>query len=243
MAIENVGYRPKDNLIRWAAVEREVRRDQIANPTCLELGSNFGFMSASFAEAVPASRVFSIEGSFGTGNEGGTTRLPADQIGLSQGIKKHQDVLEAHGLKNNYICLGLADSAMINRLLQAGIFFDYQICFSVFHWILDVSDSKDHQKILVDCLQLARTTFIELPDMRQPDSHPLPRIYQDYATIPQAINEACMKNRVDVRITYLCSCPWYGTRDTYRIDNLSRGPNTRNATTDEIISAIGFPTA
>ena len=229
MAIENAGYRPEHNLVRWAAIEREVRRDR--DVTCLEIGSNFGFISSSIAKTFQ-SRVFSIEGSFGTGNAGTARKLSAEEVKASPGIQKHLETRAEHGLSNNIICPGLADAWMFERLLAARIVFDYAISLSVFHWVVDASKGYgDDRRILANHLRIARTTFMELPAMTQ--GRPLPNIYRDYATIPQAISQACP----EARITYLCSCDWYGTRDTYRID-MPVEPSGHS--TEIILAALGL---
>jgi hypothetical protein len=218
--IQNVGYRLADNEIRWPLIRRELLRDGLedANPLCLEIGSNFGYFSLNIANAYPNGRIFSVEGSFGTGNDGGKDRKASPEIRRTPGIQTHAAIRDRLNLSNDTICLGVADASTFKSIIAREILFDYQVSLSVFHWIVDASAPLQLPagEILADHLRIAKTTFIELPAMSQ--GKPLPSIYRDYATIPQAVSESCKRHGLNVRITYLGSCPWYGTRDTYRID-------------------------
>jgi hypothetical protein len=143
MTIENVGYRPADNLKRWRWIEAEIDRDQIASPCCLEIGSNYGFMSLNLAKARPLGRVFSLEGSFGTGNAGSSDKKDANAIVATPGIQKHLQIRNRLGLTNNFVCVGLADAQTFKRIIRRNIAFDYLISFSVFHWVVDASGKSN----------------------------------------------------------------------------------------------------
>jgi hypothetical protein len=219
--IPNAGYRLNDNITRWQAIRCEIKAEKKAlqKKTIIEFGSNFGFLSLSMAAEFANGSVYSIEGSFGTGNEGGNHAKKASEITLSKGIQSHLAIRNKYNLNNNYILPGIADNNLFKRIIDAGIQFDYQLSLSVFHWIVDASkngESKNAREILANHLRLARTTFIELPDMKQ--GKPLPDVYKDYSSIAHAIAATCSEFGLRVRITYLCTCKWYGFRDTFRID-------------------------
>lgn len=241
--IPNVGYRLADNELRWPLIRRELLRDgrDGSKPLCLEIGSNFGYFSLNIANTLPNGRIFSVEGSFGTGNDGGKDRKASTEIMHTPGIQTHAEIRDRFELRNDTICLGVADANTFKTLMTQKILFDYQVSLSVFHWIVDASAPLQlpASEILADHLRIAKTTFIELPAMSQ--GKPLPSIYRDYATIPQALSETCKLHGLPVRITYLGSCPWYGTRDTYRIDveDTDRGYDGHSDhTTEAVVSAL-----
>ena len=238
--IPNVGYRPKDNAPRWDMIRPELLAYAAEAMTCLEAGSNFGYFSLRMAQEFPAARVFSIEGSFGTGNEGSGRLKGASEIAETEGVQKHVNLRDGFDLWNNIVCSGVASDATYERLMDAGLRFDYQLSLSVFHWIVDASQptSKSSRRLLADHLRVAHTTFLELPSMEQETA--LPQLYEGYASIPEAIDQACREHGVDVRITRLGSSLWYGTRDTLRVDVISDRDysGSTTGTCDVILSAL-----
>jgi hypothetical protein len=244
--IPTVGYRPNDNEYRWNVLDKEFARDAPDDPCILEIGSNFGYFSLQAAKRFGQGRVFSVEGSYGTGNQGTREVKDGRQIQETDGVRKHLSLRNELELANNIVCLGVVDAGTYKRIAEAGVMFDYQISLSVFHWVVRASRSMgiDPREILADHLRAARTTFIELPDMQQ--RKPLPGIYREYATIPQAINEAAAAYGLGVRITYLGSSAWYGTRDTFRIDlDPAVAPRQRAAElpSERIVEILGVQVA
>ena len=167
--IPNVGYRPTDNEHRWKLIEAEYARDDEYDPCILEIGSNFGYFSLQSAQRFKQGRVFSIEGSYGTGNQGTREIKDPGRIQETDGVRKHLALRDEFDLTNDIVCLGLVDANTYKRIGEAGIAFDYQISLSVFHWVVTASKGfgMDARQILADHLLAARTTFIELPDMTQ----------------------------------------------------------------------------
>lgn len=227
--VPNIGYRPKDNLRRWGFIEREIFAEPSRDFTCLEVGSNYGYMSLALANAYPNARVFSVEGSFGTGNEGTTSMKASDSIVETEGIRSHLRARDALGLWNDVVCCGLVLDSTYERLREARIMFDYQISLSVFHWVVDASKLSlgASRSLLAEHIRAAKVTFLELPSMEQENA--LRGIYGGHESVAEAVVASCSENELDVRVTYLGSCDWYGTRDTFRVEVVSdeRGDGAR----------------
>jgi len=128
--ISNVGYRPKHNKRRLKLIEKNI---DTSNFTLVDIGSNFGYFSLNLAMKYPASMVYSIEGSFGTGNDNVYNK---NKIITTKGIKCHQRLKEKNFIFNNYIVCALMTQGVLKSLHKYNIVFDYQLSLSVFHWIV-----------------------------------------------------------------------------------------------------------
>ena len=233
--VPNVGYRQDDNITRWNYIAPEIDGDKPIS--VLEIGSNFGFMSLNVANKYPKSTVYSIEGSFGTGNSGSSRIKDISEIAETEGIAQHVKIKTDLGLSNNIVMCGIVSEEAYDGFSEAGIVFDYQISFSVFHWVCDVQRKSSTRELLAKHLAAAKTTFLELPSMEQPNA--LKEIYGPHNSVHEAIKACCDEAGMPVRITYLGSCAWYGTRDTFRIDT-----NTvpTNPSESQVIENLGMVT-
>ena len=90
--IKNVGYRTSDNLSRLNLIKQNINTSFF---TLIDIGSNYGYFSLDLALEYPNSKIYSIEGSFGTGNEDVYKTCKSDVVN-STGITTH------NSLKNKY---------------------------------------------------------------------------------------------------------------------------------------------
>ena len=109
---------------------------------------------------------------------------------------------------------------LMKSLLQKNIIFDYQLSLSVFHWIVyerygNHGRPEDIYEMLYDHLSLAKTTFLELPDVKQVTS--LNSIYRHHKNVHEMLIYMKEKYMPDMDIVTLAKSNWYGTRYLYKI--------------------------
>jgi len=222
--IKNIGYRPKDNKSR---IKQIIKNLGSSNFTLLDVGSNYGYFSLFISEKYPNSRVFSVEGSFGTGNEN-VFNTEKKEIGKTKGIRSHYKIKYKYHIFNNHIFCMLMTKDVIEVLLQHNIKFDYQLSLSVFHWIVyekfrNEGLPDDIYGQLSAHLSLAKTTFLELPDIKQRTS--LTPIYKQHSSVYELLLYMKKTYLPDMEIVTLAKYNWYGTRHLYKItiDKLING--------------------
>jgi len=214
--INNIGYRPRDNKRRLRKIFSNL---DSSNFTLLDVGSNYGFFSLCISEKYPNSQVFSVEGSFGTGNED-VVNKNENSIKNTIGIQAHNKLKNKNRLFNNHIFCMLMTIDKIEALLKHSIRFDYQLSLSVFHWIVyekfgNSGEEKEIYKSLQDHLLLANTTFIELPDIKQETS--LMPIYKNHSSVYQLLLHIKNAYLPNMDIVPLTKNNWYGTRYLYKV--------------------------
>jgi hypothetical protein len=235
--IPSYGYRLKDDVKRWQYILPELP-DKDENYTFLDTGSNFGFFSLNLAYKYRQSTVFSVEGSYGTGNKTEETLNIISSPGIISHID-HKFILE---LDNNKIIPNIFDSRHVELLLSQSVCFDFQIGFSVLHWITDISIKKGYIKFIrEDILQffvnypsVANTSFIELPDLNQKST--LGLIFSDFTNIQSAISDLCSEKGLKVNVKKLGTCNWWGVRETLRVDLHER--RDTSASSSQIIKIL-----
>lgn len=130
--------------------------------TVVDWGSNFGWFSVLLSEAFPSSLVWSVEGG-----------LQAD-ASLSAGVSFHEQYLLQNEIDNNRICAANFSGKTFHHLQEEDITFDYQLLFSVVHWVFkwqEYSPSRQSwERNVCTWLRAAKTTFVEMVNPRGPVS-------------------------------------------------------------------------
>ncbi|PTN34155.1 FkbM family methyltransferase [Desulfonatronum sp. SC1] len=209
--IPNVGYRKEHNKYRWDAIVPHIDKDCFK---VLDIGSNYGYFSLSLASHYPNAQIFSIEGEFGTGNQ------------ESKGLKIHHSIKNDHFIYNNFIYNTLLTDDLVKLFNEKSIVFDYQISFSVFHWIVYLKyanngSSQNIKKMFVDQLKMAKTTFLELPSFGQQTS--MSPYYADHDSFDHLFSE--LNRELPLEFEKIGECNWYGKRDLFHIKLLDCKPS------------------
>lgn len=229
--IPNAGYRPQDNPRRLSYIEKEIASNEF---TMLDVGSNFGFFSLNMAKKYPSSKIYSVEGSLGTGNNNNPKNAEK-----SPGVTTHKSIRDKLKLNNNKIFCALLDHKKIKQFADIQLAFDYQISLSTLHWVaLLIPNRKveDSEELLINHLRMARTTFLEVPAVAQRGTT-LSKLYERYKdNIKLTIEGVANKYEEKVSIKHLGSCNFYGTRDTYRIDIGNDNAPLDNSKFEEILN-------
>jgi len=139
-------------------------------------------------------------------------------------------------LFNVFIYDTLLSNEQIREFNDKEIVFDYQISFSVFHWIVYLScgnngNSSEIEKMLLGHLKMAEVTFIELPCISQQTS--LSPLYNLYETTEEMF--FALSQRQPMQFEKLGVCEWYGTRELYRVILLNHKPTEFNPFNEEFI--------
>jgi len=219
--IPNLGYRRKQNEYRLKKILPLIEKRCFK---AIDIGSNYGYFSLNLANYFPNSQIFSIEGSYGTGNK------------ESKGINQQIAIKSRMFLFNVFIYDTLLSNEQIREFNDKEIVFDYQISFSVFHWIVYLScgnngNSSEIEKMLLGHLKMAEVTFIELPCISQQTS--LSPLYNLYETTEEMF--FALSQRQPMQFEKLGVCEWYGTRELYRVILLNHKPTEFNPFNEEFI--------
>jgi len=214
--IRNIGYRLRDNKSRYEQMKPHITKK---NFSLLDVGSNFGYFSLSLSLDYPNSRVFSVEGSYGTGNEDMYGKPDYDFV-KSKGLQTHLKYKRKHSVFNNHIFCMLMTKNQLDALHQKNIRFDYQLSLSVFHWIAYEKYGNDGDplklyQLLVKQITLANKTFIELPDIEQQTS--LSPAYKGHDSMHSVLTHVKNNFINDMEFELLGSHKWCGNRDLYKI--------------------------
>lgn len=233
--IPNIGYRPKDNKSRYKLVKNNIKK---SNFYLLEVGSNFGYFSLKLSMNFPNSKIFSVEGSFGTGNEWIHNKSD-EKIVNSKGIQVHSRLKEIHHIFNNSIICTLMTEDKLDKICQKKTRFDYQLNLSVFHWIAYERYGNNGNpdclyKLLAKQISIANITFIELPDLNQENS--LSPIYRNHRNMSELLQYLKDKFLPDMQFELLGRHNWYGSRELFKI-SLDR-VITRRANLSEIAEIL-----
>lgn len=202
--IPNIGYRKEHNLYRMNAIQPHINKKCFK---ALDIGSNYGYFSLNIANNYPNSQVFSIEGEFGTGNK------------ENKGLKIHNAVKNDLKIFNNFIYHKLMTEDLILKFNEKNYIFDYQISFSVFHWIVYLKyknngAAQDIKNMLINHLIMSNTTFLELPSFTQDTSmSPLYANYDSFDHLFSSINKD-----IPLKFKKIGECDWYGKRELFCID-------------------------
>jgi len=216
--IANVGYRTNHNVSRLKLITNNIEN---ANFSLVDIGSNYGYFSLSLAKKFANSWVYSVEGSYGTGNEG-VFNTEKKHITETKGIQTHRQEKEVHQIYNNSIFCTLLTAEKLQLLHDHKIVFDYQLSLSVFHWVVhekfeNSGDPESIYELLCQHLTLAKTTFLELPDFNQETSmSPAYANHKDFPAIIRYLND---QYGLYMQVELLGEHKWYGKRSLYKITN------------------------
>jgi len=212
--IPNLGYRRKQNEYRLKKILPLIEKKCFK---AIDIGSNYGYFSLNLANIFPNSQIFSVEGSYGTGNK------------ENKGINEQTTIKNRHFLFNVFIYDTLLGGELISEFNDKGIVFDYQISFSVFHWIVYLrygnnGAESEIERMLLDHLKMAEVTFIELPCVSQQTS--LSPLYQRYESLEKMFFALSQKH--PMQFEKLGICEWYGPRELYRVTLPNHKPTEFN---------------
>ncbi len=206
--IPNVGYRKEHNPHRLKAILPHITQNCFK---AVDIGSNYGYFSLNLAYLFPNSQIFSMEGAFGTGNK------------ERKGITTQNIIKKDLGLFNNHIFNVLLDDRLIAEFNRKKIVFDYQLSFSVFHWIVylkhhNQGTAAEIEKMLINHLRMARVTFIELPAFSQETS--LSPLYREYNSLEELFSS--LSQTIPLQYNKLLESEWCGIRGLYSISLLQQ---------------------
>lgn len=209
-------------LVRWNMTFESIVRDINPDTTyyAVDWGSNEGFFSISLAYAFPKMRVLSVDA-----NENYHGRYSQEvhrrRINALIPLRKRQNVLCQAKLS-----LGSIERPHTSR-------FDYQLAFSIFHW-LPIMSLSQFNRVLRLFLLGANTTFLELPD----PGHRQSANYQMWSRWYRATDsvETYIRNALDedkdllytvqrlgnATIDYGRNSPVTTTREVFRVDLFPR---------------------
>lgn len=205
--IPNVGYRKEHNSYRLRKIQRGIEKKCFK---AIDVGSNYGYFSLNLANIFPNAQIFSVEGSYGTGNK------------ENMGIKKHYEIKNNLFLFNNFLYDTLLSDNLMQEFNNRHIVFDYQISFSVFHWIVYLKygnngTAQEIKRMLLSHFKMAKVTFIELPGVVQETS--LSPLYDNYGSLEEMFSS--FSKTLPMEFTKLGESKWYGNRDLYCIKLLN----------------------
>ncbi|HRR45960.1 MAG TPA: hypothetical protein P5196_00005, partial [Syntrophales bacterium] len=190
--IPNLGYRRNQNKYRLKKILPHIEKDCFK---AIDVGSNYGYFSLNLANTFPNAQIFSVEGSYGTGNK------------ESKGINEQTIIKNRLFLYNIFIYDTLFKGELIREFNERGIVFDYQISFSIFHWIVYLSygndgNASDIEEMLLSHLKMAEVTFIELPCVSQQTS--LSPFYKSYKSTDEMFSALSQKQALKFEKLGVC---------------------------------------
>ncbi len=201
--IPNYGYRRKQNIYRLNMMLPSIEKNCFK---LIDIGSNYGYFSLNLANIFPNSQVFSVEGSYGTGNP------------ENKGFNVQIAMKKRFFLYNNFIYDHLFSDDLIREFNDKSIVFDYQLSLSVFHWIVYLTygnngTSSAIEEMMINHLKMSEVTFIELPCKSQQTS--LSPFYENYGSLDDMF--ISLSKIIPLQFKKLGECEWYGKRELFCI--------------------------